>query len=81
MRFLPQCFILSTVLLGACTHSVPPKPPVVGGDRDADGCIPSAGYSWCNSTQQCEQPWVLAKEKGFENSAEAFNTFCGTPAR
>ncbi|KAJ3260868.1 hypothetical protein HK103_007431 [Boothiomyces macroporosus] len=31
--------------------------PVVGGDRDAHGCIPSAGYTWCESTQQCQRSW------------------------
>lgn len=27
--------------------------PIVGNDRDAHGCIPSAGYSWCQSVQKC----------------------------
>lgn len=30
---------------------------LVGGDRDEHGCIPSAGYSWCNVTQKCIRPW------------------------
>lgn len=52
------------------------QPMIVGGDRDAHGCIGSAGYAWCESTQQCERPWELASQKGFENSGEAFNKFC-----
>ena len=28
----------------------------VGGDRDAHGCIPSAGYSWCEAKQKCLRP-------------------------
>jgi hypothetical protein len=31
--------------------------PLLGGDRDAHGCIPSAGYSWCESKQKCLRPW------------------------
>jgi len=47
-----------------------------GGDRDEFGCIRSAGYRWCEKTGQCERPWLLAKEKGFENTPEAFETYC-----
>ncbi|MDR0241068.1 MAG: hypothetical protein LBJ65_05630 [Burkholderia sp.] len=51
-------------------------PPTVGGDRDAHGCIGSAGYAWCAHTQQCERPWELAKAQGFANSAQAYEQFC-----
>ncbi|KUY89183.1 MULTISPECIES: hypothetical protein [unclassified Burkholderia] len=51
-------------------------PPIVGGDRDAHGCIGSAGYAWCERTQQCERPWELAKAQGFANSAQAYEQFC-----
>ena len=27
---------------------------LVGNDRDAYGCLVSAGYSWCNHTLRCE---------------------------
>jgi len=30
---------------------------LVGNDRDAHGCIPSAGYSWCDAKQKCIRPW------------------------
>jgi hypothetical protein len=30
---------------------------LVGGDRDEYGCIPSAGYSWCASSEKCYRPW------------------------
>jgi hypothetical protein len=33
----------------------PEQPP--GSDRDEHGCIPSAGYSWCESSQQCVRSW------------------------
>ncbi len=32
----------------------------VGADRDAHGCIGSAGYSWCEQIGSCERPWELA---------------------
>ncbi|WP_175917306.1 hypothetical protein [Burkholderia pyrrocinia] len=64
--------------LSACAaqSSAPATPPMVGGDRDAHGCIGSAGYAWCEQTQQCERPWELAKQKGFANSAQAYEQFC-----
>ncbi|AKC86669.1 hypothetical protein [Pseudoxanthomonas suwonensis] len=63
----------------------PPAPitapaPLVGGDRDEHGCIPSAGYRWCERTGQCERPWELAQAQGFENSTEAFERHCRVPA-
>ena len=51
-------------------------PPMVGGDRDAHGCIGSAGYAWCERTQHCERPWELAKAHGIANSAQAYEQFC-----
>lgn len=37
--------------------ATPPAPPLLGGDRDAHGCIGSAGYSWCEAKQKCLRPW------------------------
>ena len=38
---------------------------VVGADRDAQGCIGSAGYQWCEKLQQCARPWeLLAAQAG-----------------
>ena len=52
-----------------------------GADRDSHGCIPSAGYAWCENTQQCERPWELAKRKKFEKTPEAFEKYCNNPAQ
>ncbi|MEK7892164.1 hypothetical protein AAB992_34215 [Burkholderia contaminans] len=60
----------------AAASPAPPASPMPGSDRDSHGCIPSAGYSWCEQTQQCERPWELAKQKGFANSALAYEQFC-----
>ncbi len=48
-----------------CPEGVPVQPPVVGGDRDEHGCIPSAGYTWCEESQKCIRPW----EEACANSA------------
>jgi hypothetical protein len=37
--------------------NAPVNAPRVGGDRDAHGCIGSAGYSWCEAKQKCLRPW------------------------
>lgn len=77
--------------LAACTSGSPPpaaQPPAQpssaerkpGADRDAHGCIGSAGYAWCAATQRCERPWELAEKHGLSRSAGAFDTFCGNPA-
>lgn len=41
--------------------------PMVGADRDAHGCIGSAGYSWCEAKQKCTRPW---EEECFASSEE-----------
>jgi len=33
------------------------EPQLVGADEDEYGCISSAGFQWCNATQECERPW------------------------
>jgi hypothetical protein len=54
----------------------PPPPLMTGADRDAHGCIGSAGYAWCERTKDCERPWELAEKEGFELTAQAFSAFC-----
>ncbi|MDD5098750.1 MAG: eight-cysteine-cluster domain-containing protein [Candidatus Colwellbacteria bacterium] len=29
----------------------------IGGDRDEHGCLPAAGYSWCDAKQKCLRVW------------------------
>ena len=48
----------------------------IGGERDAHGCIGSAGYAWCKRTNQCERPWELAGKHGFANTPDGFTEFC-----
>lgn len=35
-------------------------PPLVGGDKDAHGCIGSAGYMWCENKTKCLRIWEEA---------------------
>lgn len=36
------------------------KKKLLGGDKDAHGCIATAGYIWCELLQTCVRPWELA---------------------
>lgn len=67
---------LATALCGCNETHSNSVTPVVGGDRDAHGCIGSAGFSWCQATNQCERPWLLAQQHQFELSQAAFDKFC-----
>jgi hypothetical protein len=51
-------FVLLTLASFAQTTDV--KPPKVGGDRDAHGCIGSAGYQWSVVKNEC----IRVFEKG-----------------
>jgi hypothetical protein len=81
--------IPALLVLSACAnqHRQPRVPtaafattPKVGGDRDAHGCIGSAGYQWCEHSQRCERPWELAQAQGLANTAEAIDAYCAKPA-
>ena len=61
--------------------AVPAPPPWVGADRDAHGCIGSAGYLWCAKEGACARPWELAKEKGFDLGPQGFERYCAGAAR
>jgi len=71
-------------MLSACGSETPAEPEeqaknatVVGSERDAHGCITSAGYQWCAKENECKRPWELAAEKGLEKTPEAFEAYCG----
>ena len=36
-----------------------------GGDMDTNGCIMSAGYSWCDSSQSCIRQWETPCEDNY----------------
>ncbi len=33
------------------------REPLIGGDKDAHGCLVAAGYSWCQSKNKCLRVW------------------------
>ncbi len=61
------------------TENLAGKKPMVGGDRDAHGCIGSAGYSWCAKENACVRPWELASSQVFPNTQEDFTAYCNPP--
>ena len=53
--------------------------PSVGGDRDEHGCIPSAGYTWCEEKQKCLRVWeeeCPSLEKDNPNRIQNRNCVC-----
>lgn len=78
-RFVLTLSISVFVLLAGCAGNPAPS-SASGADRDAQGCIPSAGYRWCDRTKQCERPWELAKQNGFTNTQQDFDLFCKASA-
>jgi hypothetical protein len=49
----------------------------MGGDRDEHGCIPSAGYSWCEAKQKCLRTW----EENCETSSSPKHIMCTQEAK
>lgn len=49
------------------------QPVLVGGDKDAYGCIPSAGYSWCEVKQKCIRAWEENCTKAVANLSDQGN--------
>ncbi len=71
---------LAAITLAACSQESQETDQAMsmpGSDVDAHGCRASAGYRWCEATQECERPWELAREKGFDETEEAFAEYCG----
>ncbi len=66
------------VLPAGCSREspAPAASPMAGAARDANGCVDSAGYVWCEREQACVRPWELAQQRGFHNSEADFRDFC-----
>ncbi|HTY39639.1 MAG TPA: MliC family protein [Candidatus Paceibacterota bacterium] len=51
-------FILGMVALWFIDRTYPRREPVIiGGQKDAHGCLGAAGYSWCEARQACIRQW------------------------
>jgi hypothetical protein len=59
------------------------KQGFVGGDRDAHGCIGSAGYRWCASMSKCIRPWEhnLASDHDTTEHCEGSSSRVGAQPR
>lgn len=95
-RLHPMSFLAIAIAIAACSPTPQPPAPAAapaaatespdaapaapGSDRDAHGCIGSAGYAWCARISECARPWELAEREDLERSPEAFDAWCGTPA-
>jgi putative hemolysin len=58
---------ISLILISGCKSN-----QIIGGDKDAHGCLVAAGYSWCDAKQKCLRVWE-------ENCTET-NTQMANPA-
>lgn len=86
ITYIAIALVLAMVLLSGCVQPTPPTPtpsptptptpaPIVGGDVDEHGCIPSAGYTWCEPKQKCLREWEeTCEEKSTEELAKEFCT-------
>jgi hypothetical protein len=55
-------FLLALVLVscrnnGGSNENTPNEPTLTGGDKDAHGCIASAGYTWSGVQNRCIRLW------------------------
>lgn len=79
MKKFRDLAVLVLVLFGMMGCAQPPIPAQrVGGDRDAHGCIGSAGYLWCARENACVRPWELSAQKSLAQGAEAFQQYCNS---
>ena len=44
--------------------------PLVGGTRDDNNCLISAGYSWCETSQQCLRQWEIPCEDNYSSCGD-----------
>ena len=44
--------------------------PLVGGTRDDNNCLISAGYSWCESSRQCLRQWETPCEDNYSSCGD-----------
>jgi membrane-bound inhibitor of C-type lysozyme len=65
---------LIPLMLSVNNQSTTTAGQLLGGGRDAHGCIASAGYSWCDVKQKCLRPWEEACEA--TTSANIVNYYC-----
>ena len=72
---MPIKILTPLLLLSITACSSTPQEPI-GGERDAHGCLPAAGYLWCERTQSCERSWELADAAQITHSEAEVKAYC-----
>lgn len=57
-------FLFSSYILNALSQTTL---PLVGGSRDVNNCLVSAGYTWCESSQNCIRQWETPCKDNYIN--------------
>lgn len=55
--FAVAVIILVLALFYLSRGSTPNADQVIGGQKDANGCLVAAGYSWCEAKKTCIRQW------------------------
>jgi putative hemolysin len=78
--FLVLAFACVALLLSGCIQGTGNGgQQLVGNDADEHGCIPSAGYSWCEAKQKCIRPWeeeCVAENNGQTGLPNPASVYC-----
>jgi hypothetical protein len=76
--------ILIILVAGAVVFSIlTNQPKIIGGDKDAHGCLIGAGYSWNETLQKCVREWEQGKNycspesRQAEVCAQFYQPVCG----
>jgi len=51
--------VVTSVMVSGCINSPTPSQINIGGDRDEQGCLTAAGYSWDKDVGACTRNWEL----------------------
>jgi putative hemolysin len=70
------------LVMGVLAFSGCQSQKLIGGDKDAHGCLIAAGYSWCEDKQKCIRVWEencttsCACPAGYRQEGEVCNPEC-----
>ena len=80
MKQSPNMVMVATVMFMSCQSenkqaTQTAQTPVVGADKDAHGCIASAGYTWSSLKDSCVRPFeqiqldIIDNKESYETAA------------
>ena len=77
ISILVAIILLSITIFNRGAEQQPP----IGGDRDENGCLGPAGYSWSSSLELCVREWTLANCSAESRTADScialYEPVCG----